>query len=536
MRGIVPDTCVSIRAVDGPLEGMAQHATETPKKTALVLGDDVRTYGALAERGRRLAGAMRSFGLSGDGSGVVAAMVPNGFEFFETASASCRAEARFLPVNWHLKTDELAWILEDSGAQVLVADESLREYVEAARRRAPRCRVLVVGEDYEDAIANAQPVDNDGFLSPAFMFYTSGTTGRPKGVVHGGLTPDGMATAQRGLAALWGFREDDVHLLAGPAYHAGPGGYAFTTLFTGGTVAILRVWDASAALAEIDRRRVTTSFLTPAHFIRILEVADGERARYDLSSLRFVIHGGAPCPPTVKRRIIEALPATEIWELYGASEGGATRVSPDEWLARPGTVGRPWPGVEVRVVDGAGTPVVTGDEGVIYIRPAGGATFHYHRDEAKTAKAWSDGAFTVGDVGRLDDEGYLYITDRVSDMVIRDGVNVYPREIEDVLHLHPAVVDCAVLGIEDDRRGEVIVAVVEARGPVSADELAGHVRSNLADFKCPERFSFVDELPRDPNGKVFKRLLREASKSPADRSGSDDVSNLTERSQLRGVL
>src|SRR5262245_15898857 len=161
MRGIVPDTCVSIRAVDGPLEGMAQHATATPRKAALVLGQDVRTYGDLADRARRLAGAMRSLGVSGDGSGVVAAMVPNGFEFFETAAASCRAEARFLPVNWHLKTDELAWILQDSGAQVLVADRSLRDYVEAARRLAPRCRVLVVGEDYDGAIEGAEPVDND---------------------------------------------------------------------------------------------------------------------------------------------------------------------------------------------------------------------------------------------------------------------------------------------------------------------------------------------------------------------------------------
>ena len=411
----------------------------------------------------------------------------------------------------------------------------MRDYVDAAVERAPWCRALVVGDDYDDAIAAAEPVDGDGWLSPSFIFYTSGTTGRPKGVVHGGLTPDGMGMAQRGLAALWGFRADDVHLLAGPAYHAGPGGYAFTTLFTGGTIAILPSWEARAALAEIDRRRVTTTFLTPAHFIRILELPDEVRSRYDVSSLRLIIHGGAPCPPPVKRRIIDALPATEVWELYGASEGGATRVSPEEWLDRPGTVGLPWPGVEIRVVDGQGEPVPTGDEGVIYIKPANGATFHYHRDEAKTAQAWQDGAFTVGDVGRLDPDGYLYITDRVSDMVIRDGVNVYPREIEDVLHLHPAVVDCAVFGVADERHGEVLVAVVETRSPVTEADLTDHVRAGMADFKCPERFTFVDELPRDPNGKVLKRLLRESMTSGAERAGSDDLTNLTERSRLRGV-
>jgi acyl-CoA synthetase (AMP-forming)/AMP-acid ligase II len=191
--------------------------------------------------------------------------------------------------------------------------------------------------------------------------------------------------------------------------------------------------------------------------------------------------------------------------------------------------------VEISVVDGEGEPVPTGDEGVIYIKPANGATFHYHRDEAKTAQAWQDGAFTVGDVGRLDPDGYLYITDRVSDMVIRDGVNVYPREIEDVLHLHPAVVDCAVFGVADERHGEVLVAVVETRSPVTEADLTDHVRAGMADFKCPEQFTFVDELPRDPNGKVLKRLLRESMTSGAERAGSDDLTNLTERSRLRGV-
>src|SRR4051812_38372269 len=319
---------------------MAARARATPAKPALVLGNEVRTYAQLADRAARLASVLHDRGVPSGGAGAVAAMVPNGFEFFEVAAAACRVEARFLPVNWHLKSDELGWILADSGAQVLVAHPSLAEYVAAAVAQAPQCSVLLIGDDYEAAIASAEPWPNAGWLAPAFIFYTSGTTGRPKGVVHGGLKPETMALAQQGLVAMWGLRADDTHLLAGPAYHAGPGGYSFTTLFSGGTVAILPSWDAREAIALIERQRCTTTFMTPAHFIRILEVPDDERARHDLSSLRLIIHGGAPCPIPVKRRIIEALPATEVWELYGASEGGATRVSPQEWLGRPRPLGQ----------------------------------------------------------------------------------------------------------------------------------------------------------------------------------------------------
>jgi long-chain acyl-CoA synthetase len=478
-------------------------------KPALLLGEAVRTYGELDARCDRLAQALVERGLPADGTGAVATMLPNGFEFFEVARAACKAEARFLPVNWHLKADELAYILGDSGAQVLVAHAALREYADAAVTQAPNTALVVVGDDYEAVIADADGApERVGWQAPAFIFYTSGTTGRPKGVVHSGLNPERMTLAQQGLMALWGFTADDVHLLAGPAYHAGPGGYAFTTLFAGGTVAIMPAWDPLDALRTIERRRCTTTFLTPAHFIRLLELSDAERSRYDTSSLRLVIHAGAPCPTNVKRRIIDALPHTEVWELYGASEGGATRVSPQEWLERPGTVGKPWPGVEVKILDDTGTAKPVGEEGVIYIAPAGGATFHYHRDEAKTEAAWRDGAFTVGDVGRLDADGYLYITDRVSDMVIRDGVNIYPREIEEVLYDHSAVVDCAVFGVPDDRHGEELMAVVEVRADVDTAELGRHVKERLADFKVPEHWQIVAVLPRDPNGKILKRLLR----------------------------
>jgi long-chain acyl-CoA synthetase len=237
-------------------------------------------------------------------------------------------------------------------------------------------------------------------------------------------------------------------------------------------------------------------------------VPEAEFAARDLSSLRLLVHAGAPCPIPVKRRIIEALPC-EISEVYGASEGGATRINAAEWLERPGSVGTPWPGVEVHILDEGGNPVPTGTDGIVYVHPPGDTRFEYHDDPGKTAEAWREEGFTVGDVGHLDADGYLFLTDRASDMVIRGGVNVYPREIEEALHLHPAVVDCAVFGVPDDRLGEQLHSVVEARTAVTPDELRDHCREHLADFKVPATFELVDELPRQPNGKVLKRVLRD---------------------------
>ena len=490
-------------------EGIARHGRERPDATALILGDERRTYGELDDRTNRLAHVLRRMGAE-DGTNV-AAVLPNGFEFFETALATSRLGVGFLPVNWHLKAEELSWILGDSRAAVVVTDQERLAAVRVAAE-ALGCPVLVVGETFEREIAavgdEVESLPSSASWTP--VFYTSGTTGRPKGVVHGRFTPESVRAGQEGQRRLWNWSADDVHIISGPAYHAGPGGWTMTALYVGATTVILPTWDAREWLRLVAAHRVTRSFMVPAHFIRILEVPAAERAGFDVSSLRLIVHGAAPCPVAVKQQIMEVLAPAEIWELYGMSEGGATRIGPDEWNERPGSVGKPWPGVEVRVLDDAGDDLAPGESGLIYILPPGGARFRYHGDPEKTAGAWREQGFTVGDVGHLDEDGYLYVTDRAADMVISGGVNVYPREVEEVLHRHPAVVDCAVFGVPDPRFGESLCAVVECRAPATSEELSAHCRELLADYKCPPRIDIVASLPRDPAGKVVKRHLREA--------------------------
>jgi len=386
------------------------------EKAALALGDASLSFAELDDRSNRVAAVLD--GMGAEAGRPVVAVLPNSFQFFEVSMAAAKLGAPFLPVNWHLKADELTYIVEDSGAQVAVAPGTV-----------PGCRTLVVGAGYEDAVAAADGAPaRDGRPGPALVFYTSGTTARPKGVVHEQYTGEAVRTGMEGQVALWGWTADDVHLLCGPAYHAGPCGWAHTALFVGATTVIMPSWDARDWLRGVERHRVTRAFMVPAHFIRLLEVPADERAAFDLSSLRLLVHAAAPCPVAVKRRMIDWLGplGCEIHELYGASEGGATKIGPDEWLAHPGSVGTAWPGVEVRILDSDGHQMPTGEPGLIYVKPPG-ARFHYQNDPDKTAAAWHDDAFTVGDIGHLDADGYLYITDRASDMVLWGGVNVAPR-------------------------------------------------------------------------------------------------------------
>jgi long-chain acyl-CoA synthetase len=499
--------------------GLVANAEARPGHPALVCAGRCVTYGELDRLVNRVAHALRDRGLMAGGR--VAVMLPNSIEFFTVTQAAAKLGALVVPVNTRFRRDEIAYLLADAGVDAFVFDAAyIADAVPAlaAARRPAAARCLVLGRadgftNLADAVAGAPDVPPPAELRETgynLMIYTSGTTGRPKGVVRQGFDARTSFEAHKRLVAMWGFTPDDVHLMVGPAYHTLPSAYVLQHLFVGATSVLMPKFDAEESLRLIDAERVTTSGMVPAHFIRILELPPDVRARYDLSSLKKVMHAAAPCPVPVKRRIMEVFPRDSVWEFYGATEGPGTIISPQEWLAHPGSVGRPWPGVAVRVVGDDGRPVPAGEIGTIYLSsPAGG--FEYHNAPDKTAAAFRDGFFTVGDMGYLDTDGYLFIADRRADMVISGGVNVYPAEIESVLAAHPDVIDAAVFGVPDARWGESLHAVVEPRkgSALAGDDLRSWCRERLADFKCPRAFDLVAELPRDPNGKVLKRQLRE---------------------------
>ena len=339
------------------------------------------------------------------------------------------------------------------------------------------------------------------------LIYTSGTTGRPKGVERR-ADPAAAHLTLAAVADVWGFGPDDVHLVAGPLYHTGPGSYAQVHLLIGATVVLMPRYDASEALALIERWRVTNSFMVPTHLSRILQLDEAERRRRDLSSVRHILHSAAPCPAHVKRGILEVFPPGVVTEFYGASESGFSRITAEEWLLKPGSVGRAWPGSELKVFDESGRECACGEIGLIYVRgPHMG--FRYRNAEEKNRNAFRDGFFTAGDLGWLDEDGYLFIADRRTDLIISGGANIYPAEVESVLSAHPKVADVAVIGIPDEEMGKSVLAVVELRPEQSATaaELIDFCRRDLAHYKCPRRVEIVDSFPREPSGKVRKHEL-----------------------------
>jgi long-chain acyl-CoA synthetase len=501
--------------------GLAANAAASPERAALVCGDRRLTYGDLDRWVNRIARALAARGLAAGSR--VALLLPNGPEFLAVTHAAAKLGALAVPINYRWRRAEIAYVLHDALPEVLVLDATFLDEGAAARSLAgtpavERCLAVGGGgaglPSFEDAVAAESDAPPDTGIPPGgfnVLVYTSGTTGHPKGVMHPTFDPKIGFESQKRIVEMWGFGPADVHLVAGPMYHTMPNAYAAQHLFVGATVVIMPRFEPEECLRLVAAEHVTTSSMVPAHFIRLLELPEEVRARHDLSSVRKILHAAAPCPPEVKRRIMALFPPDSVWEFYGATEGPGTIISPAEWLAHPGSVGRPWPGVTVKILDDDGRELPAGEVGTIYLSSLGSRRFSYHNAPEKTASAFRGELFTVGDMGWLDADGYLYIADRRTDMVISGGVNIYPAEIEAALVAHPDVVDAAVFGVPDERWGESLLAVVEARPGAALDvaTVQGWCRERLADYKTPRDVTFVSELPRDPNGKVLKRQLRE---------------------------
>jgi long-chain acyl-CoA synthetase len=502
---------------DAP-RGLAEIARVDPERVALVFGERRMTFGELDRAANAMAHAFAPHARHpGD---RVAVMMGNSTDGFAVWHGATRLGALVVPISTRLTDSEVAYIVEDCGAALLVHDGS--EVAERAAGKAGVPSLDVHSPELAQSLVTGRAEAPTGeFLGTPVvaMTYTSGTTGRPKGIARAAPAP-ARETPPNPFATFWGFGPDDVHLMCGPMYHTAPSAYALMSLGEGATVVVMVRWDSAECLRLIESERVTTAQMVPANFIRILE-ADWKS--YDRSSVRKVLHAAAPCPVPVKRRIIEVFPPDTVWEYYGASEGMASVISPAQWLAKPGSVGRPFPGLTVRIVDEDGADLPAGEVGSIYISAFAGQRFRYHNAPDKTESAWHGDYFTVGDMGWLDEDGYLFLADRRTDLIISGGVNIYPAEVEAALIEDDDVVDAAVIGLPDERMGQKVHAVVELRpdAPRDADALTTRLAGRLADFKCPRSLEFVDELPREPNGKVLKTRLREERMQPAPAGGGE---------------
>ncbi|MGC4963218.1 acyl-CoA synthetase [Gordonia sp. DT101] len=500
---------------------LAWHALRTPTKPAIVMGADGETvtFRDLEVRSRQLAGALRQRGI--ETGAVVAILLENNRSYLEVTWAAQRSGLYFTAINRHLTAAEVQYILDDSGAVALVTSERLADVVDDLDLSRISVRISAKGEvdgfeSYEQLLRDSPPTPLDGECEGREMLYSSGTTGLPKGVRKPlPLTPLGDPAAPTvqiaaGLA-MTGDTDDAVYLCPAPLYHGAPLIFSMSWQRLGATVVVMERFDAAQGLDLIDRYRVTTGQFVPTMFTRFLRLPAEERERHDLSSLRNVIHSAAPCPIGVKEQMIEWW-GPIISEYYSGTEDvGTTFITAQEWLSHRGSVGRPME--TCHIVGPDGTELPPGEIGEVYFE--GGRPFEYHNDPGKTAAATNDkGWRTLGDIGQLDEDGYLYLTDRAAHMIISGGVNIYPQEAEDVLATHPSVADVAVIGVPDDEMGESVLAVVQpvdgaTTGDGLAAELLEHVRSRIAGYKCPRAMDFVESLPRDPNGKLYKRRLRE---------------------------
>jgi len=503
--------------------GFWRRAQEDPSWIAVVDPDGTEhTAGDLLSRANQLTHALRARGLQpGDG---IASLLPNGAAPVELYLAALQAGWYLTPINWHFTAPEAAYIAADCGAKAFFAAEQFAQLgVDTADQAGiPSDARFSFGAvpgftsvtDLRTGHPAELPTDRTAGTT---MHYTSGTTGRPKGVRRGltGLDPDDAAALLGGgLLGIFGVVEGqpNAHLVSSPNYHTAVTTFGGAALHLGHTLVCMDGFDAETALALTERYRCTGSHMVPTHFKRMLSLPDATKAQYDLSSMRWLIHAAAPCPVGIKQEMLDWWGPC-VWEYYAATEGGGTIASPQDWLSHPGTVGRPWPTSELLIADEEGNAQPTGTAGTIYMK-MGVLEFEYYGDKAKTDANRLRGYFTVGDIGYLTEDGFLFLCDRKSDMIISGGANIYPAEIEAEIIMNPKVADVAVFGIPDEDWGEQIKAVVqpaagvEAGDALAADILAG-LAGRLAKMKWPKSIDFVSELPRDPSGKLLKRRLRD---------------------------
>jgi long-chain acyl-CoA synthetase len=487
-----------------PVYGISAHARTRPDAVALVAGDTRITYGALDARINQAARALAALGLGRDDRLLIA--VRNRPEHLEAAFGAARLRAQVVAAPWRSTADELAYLVADAGVSVVVAEAESR--AASARLGIP---VLHLGDEWEAALAAQprEPLEDAPRLDYVYRHaYTSGTTGHPKAIELPGFSP------RHALANTLEFQErfgvdgsDHVVLAVSPMHHLAGWSYPHSALTIGQTTVLVDGFDPEAALALIERERVTYANFVPLHFVRIAALDRAVADRFDLASVQVILHGSAPCPVDVKWRMFELFGPDVIWETYGGSEGLASVISPSEWREHPGSVGLPVN--EVRILDADGAELPVGERGLVYLAPNAGVRFTYRGDPEGSAAIWRDDLFTLGDIGYLDADGFLYLVDRAKDVIVTGGANVYPAEVETVLREHPDVREVAVIGVPDPEWGERVHAVVSARDSVDTDELLAFCREHLVKAKCPTSVELVEALPRDPMGKVRKRELRE---------------------------
>jgi long-chain acyl-CoA synthetase len=503
---------------------IAYHAQERPEVKALVTNYGERSFAELNERINQFARVLRKAGLKPDDG--VAMLLTNRPEFVEVYYACMRAGLRITPINWHLTGDNASYIVENSGAKAFIADIRCQEpAIEALKDNGPQLSIaLAVGgaiegfQAYDEALSGEDKSNIEAPEMGSQMLYTSGTTGRPKGVFRErelpGTPPSAVAATTTRTIESAGYQAGkDLVLCTGPAYHAAPLVFNITLPLAAGVGTVLMdKWDAEETLRLIDLHKITHTHMVATMFHRLLALPEDVRAKYDISALRYVLHGAAPCPVHTKQEMIDWV-GPVIYEYYAATEGGGGFfIDSEEWLKKPGSVGKAPAEADNKIVDDDGKEVPVDEVGTIYFRSPP-TKFVYFKDDDKTNSSYSGEYFTLGDMGYFDADGYLFLTGRNAETIISGGVNIYPQETDDVLLKHPAVVDVCTVGIPSEEWGEEVRSVVMLKdhsGDTAAivQELIAFCREHLPHFKCPRSIDLVDDLPRLPSGKIQRKVVR----------------------------